>query len=115
MQRTEQPSERSQDATREPAQVTAARERRVQIRNGNTDAVLRLLSTRNLELLRLIRARPPSSVAELGRMAGRPKASLMLTLRRLERAGVLVLQDGQTGRKRPVVVCDRVTVEVDLA
>lgn len=74
--------------------------------------LLRLLSVRNMELMRLIKVRKPRSVAELARLSGRPKASLMVTLRRLQSAGLLAIRDIDGRRKVPEVVCDRVTFDI---
>jgi len=65
-----------------------------------------------MELMRLIKVRKPRSVAELARLSGRPKASLMVTLRRLQSAGLLAIRDIDGRRKVPEVVCDRVTFDI---
>lgn len=78
------------------------------------DALTRLLSERNLVLLQIIRDRRPQSVAELARLSGRPKASLTLTLRRLERFGMVALRNVEGRRKVPVVVCDRLRLELEI-
>lgn len=76
------------------------------------DAFARLLSKRNVELLRLIKAAKPESVAELARLSGRPKASLMLTLRRFSSYGILEFRENGNRRKVPVVLCDRVRLDI---
>ena len=78
------------------------------------DKLTRLLSGRNLWLLNLIRKSEPQSVAELARLSGRPKASLTLTLRRLENFGIIKFREISGRRKAPVVICDRLLLEVAL-
>lgn len=78
------------------------------------DALTRLLSERNIALLQMIRDRRPRSVAELARMSGRPKASLTLTLRRLEKFGMVAFKDVEGRRKVPTVVCDRLLLELEI-
>lgn len=79
------------------------------------DAFSRLLSKRNIELLKLIRDVEPRSVAELARLSGRPKASLMLTLRRLNQFGIVEFDETDGRRKVPRVVCDRLRLEIPLS
>lgn len=81
---------------------------------SSLDKLTRLLSKRNLWLLNLIRKEEPQSVAELARLSGRPKASLTLTLRRLEGFGIIVFREIRGRRKVPVVVCDKLMLEVAL-
>ncbi|MDX2288330.1 MAG: helix-turn-helix domain-containing protein [Hyphomicrobiaceae bacterium] len=76
------------------------------------DTLSRLLSQRNLELLRLIKRAEPQSVAELARLSGRPKASLMLTLRRLAHFGIVTFDVADERRKVPRVSCDKLLLEV---
>ncbi len=79
---------------------------------ADLDTLSRLLSQRNLELLRLIKRAEPQSVAELARLSGRPKASLMLTLRRLAHFGIIVFEVADERRKVPRVSCDKLLLEV---
>ncbi len=76
------------------------------------EQLIRLLSRRNMELLELIRTAEPRSVAELARLSGRPKASLMITLRRMQRLGLITFQERESRRKKPVVACDRLRLDV---
>ncbi len=78
------------------------------------DKLTRLLSGRNMWLLNLIRKSEPQSVAELARLSGRPKASLTLTLRRLESFGIIKFREISGRRKVPLVVCDKLMLEVSL-
>ena len=78
------------------------------------DAFSRLLSRRNVELLKLIKEAQPQSVAELARLSGRPKASLMLTLRRLNNFGIIEFDETDGRRKVPRVACDRLRLEIPI-
>lgn len=79
------------------------------------DAFSRLLSQRNVELLKLIKEAKPQSVAELARLSGRPKASLMLTLRRFNSYGIVEFDETDGRRKVPRVACDRVRLDIPIA
>lgn len=105
-------------------------ERSVRLRRGDTfpadamgsepdtatslDALSRLLSERNVQLLKLIKSAKPRSVAELARKSGRPKASLTLTLRRLEKFGIIAFKDMEGRRRVPSVVCDRLMLDLNI-
>ena len=107
--------------------LVSARDRSIKVRrncedvpepvaNGaaSLDTLSRLLSERNIALLKMIKDAKPESVAELARMSGRPKASLSLTLRRFQRFGVIEFKDVGGKRKVPVVVCDRLMLDLEL-
>jgi len=87
-------------------------------RSGNAlaslDTLSRLLSERNIALLRMIKSRRPRSVAELARLSGRPKASLTLTLRRLEKFGIIEFREIDGRRKVPTLVCDRLMLDLTI-
>lgn len=83
-------------------------------RSASPSQLMRLISGRNVELLRLIKARKPKSVSELARMSGRPKASLTRTLQRLSALGIVVLKRANGRSKTPVVACDRLRLELQL-
>lgn len=84
--------------------------------NGSVslDTLARLLSERNIGLLKQIKDSAPRSVAELARISGRPKASLTLTLRRFEKFGIIEFREVDGKRKVPVVVCDRLMLGLDI-
>lgn len=97
----------------EPPAATGGLERAV--RRLPAGRVMRLLSSRNLELLRLIKAARPTSVTELSRLSGRPKASLTRTLQRLAALGIVDMRRAAQGRgKAPIVDCDCLCVELAL-
>ena len=78
------------------------------------EKLMRLLSDRNLKLLKMIRTAEPKTLAELSRLSGRPKASLTRTLARLSDLGIVVLVKSKGRGKIPKVACDRVRLEVSL-
>lgn len=78
------------------------------------EKLMRLLSDRNLKLLKMIRTAEPKTLAELSRMSGRPKASLTRTLARLSDLGIVVLVKSKGRGKTPRVACDRVRLDVSL-
>lgn len=78
------------------------------------EKIIRLLSSRNIELLRLIGIKKPKTLAELSRLSGRPKASLTRTLARLAALGLLVLQKSKGRGKTPVLACNRICFQVDI-
>lgn len=82
---------------------------------GSLQQLMRLLSESNVALLDVIRVAHPRSVAELARLTGRPKASLMQTLRRLERFGLVTFRSTTGRRKMPEIVCDTVRLDMVLA
>ncbi len=79
---------------------------------ASLDTLARLLSARNVGLLKLIKKARPRSVAELSRLSGRPKASLTATLHRLEEFGIVTFEEIDGRRRAPVVVCDILRLEV---
>jgi len=83
-------------------------------REASLDTLSRLLSERNIALLRLIKTAKPKSVAELARLSGRPKASLTLTLRRFENFGVIAFREIGGRRKVPTVVCNRLMLDLKI-
>ncbi|MDX2308968.1 MAG: helix-turn-helix domain-containing protein [Hyphomicrobium sp.] len=78
------------------------------------EKLMRLLSDRNLKLLKMIKTAEPKTLAELSRMSGRPKASLTRTIARLSDLGIVVLVKSRGRGKIPKVACDKVCLEVSL-
>ena len=75
------------------------------------DAILRVLSDKNMLLLELIRNSQPASLSELAARAGMQKSNLSRTLRKLEQFGFVDYEVGEGGRKAPRVNYDAVTFE----
>ena len=78
----------------------------------SADALMRLLTPENRELLRIIRDEKPQSVAALARLTRRAEPNLARTLGKLEAAGLVAFR--QEGRRRaPVSLARRFSVHVD--
>jgi predicted transcriptional regulator len=76
------------------------------------DAIARLLTPENRQLLATIRDRKPQSVAELADMTGRAQPNLTRTLAKLEAAGfVRMTTNGR--RKAPTASVRKIVVEID--
>src|SRR5436189_3511872 len=65
---------------------------------NSVEAVVRLLTPQNRQLLAVIRDRKPRSVAELGQMTGRAQPNLTCTLAKLEAAGLIKVKT--VGRRK---------------
>lgn len=79
---------------------------------NSIDALVRLLTPENRQLLALIRDRKPQSVAELVGLSGRAQPNLTRTLAKLESAGFVTMKlDGR--RKAPSVAINKIVVEID--
>jgi predicted transcriptional regulator len=78
----------------------------------SVEALMRLLTAENRELLRIIRDEQPQSVAALARLTHRAEPNLARTLGKLEAAGMVAFR--QEGKKRaPVSLARRFSVHVD--
>ncbi len=78
----------------------------------SAEALMRLLTPENRELLRLIRDEKPESVASLARLTHRAVPNLSRTLGKLEAAGLVAFrQDGK--RRAPVTLARRFSVHID--
>jgi len=81
-------------------------------RFNSVDAVVRLLTPENRQLLALIRDRKPQSVAELVAMSGRAQPNLTRTLAKMESAGFITMK-AVGRRKAPSVAVKKIVVEID--
>jgi predicted transcriptional regulator len=79
---------------------------------NSVDALVRLLTPENRQLLALIRDRKPQSVAQLAEMAGRSQPNLTRTLAKLEAAGLITMQ-AHGRRKAPSASIRKIVVEID--
>jgi predicted transcriptional regulator len=78
----------------------------------SADAVLRVLTPENRDLLRLIRDEHPESVAALARLSKRAESNLLRTLAKLEAIGLIEMK--VVGRrKKPVSQVNLLRVEID--
>ena len=79
---------------------------------NSVDAVVRLLTPENRQLLAIIRDRKPQSVAELVEMSGRAQPNLTRTLAKMASAGFITMKTiGR--RKAPSVAVKKIIVEID--
>jgi predicted transcriptional regulator len=79
---------------------------------NSIDALVRILTPENRQLLALIRDRKPGSVAELVRLTGRAQPNLTRTLAKLEAAGFIKMKS--VGRmKAPSTAIRKIVVEID--
>jgi len=90
-----------------PAPVSAAKPS-----FNSVDAVVRLLTPENRQLLAIIRDRKPQSVAELVAMSGRAQPNLTRTLAKMESAGFITMK-AIGRRKAPSVAVKKIVVEID--
>ena len=79
---------------------------------NSVDAVVRLLTPENRQLLALIRDRKPQSVAELVEMSGRAQPNLTRTLAKMASAGFITMK-AVGRRKAPIVAVKKIVVEID--
>jgi len=96
----------------EPVEGGAALEQVVQF--ASLEAGAKLLSAKNRALLRAIAERQPKSVAELAAMTARAEQNVLRTLKKLETAGVVRLDQGEGRARRPVLAARKVHFEIDL-
>jgi predicted transcriptional regulator len=78
----------------------------------SAEALVRLLTRENRQLLAIIRDRKPRSVAELAAMTGRAQPNLTRTLAKLEGAGLIKLKTVGR-RKAPSAIVKKIVIEID--
>jgi predicted transcriptional regulator len=79
---------------------------------NSVNALIRLLTPENRQLLALIRDRKPGSVSELVQMTGRAQPNLTRTLAKLEAAGFIKMK--LVGRRKaPSTTIKKIVVEID--
>jgi len=79
---------------------------------NSIEAVVRLLTSENRQLLAIIRDRKPGSVAELAQITGRAQPNLTRTLAKLEAAGFIKMK-AVGRRKAPSAAVKKIVVEID--
>lgn len=78
------------------------------------EALARILSPRNVELLRTVAAENPDSMRETARLVDRDIKDVSRNLRELAELGLIEFErDGRS--KRPVVEFDRIEIDVPIA
>lgn len=80
----------------------------------SVEAVMRLLTPDNRQLLAVIEKNRPTSVADLARMVGRAESNVSRTLSKLVAGGFVRLRPGAGKAKVPEVVIHRLTVDIDV-
>jgi predicted transcriptional regulator len=80
---------------------------------NSVDAVVRLLTPENRELLAIIRERDPQSIGELAELSGRAQPNLTRTLAKMEAAGLVAMKSVGRRRKAPSVTVKRIVIEID--
>jgi predicted transcriptional regulator len=78
----------------------------------SVDALMRLLTPENRQLLALIRDRKPQSIAELAEISGRAAPNLTRTLAKLEAVGFVRMRMVDR-RKVPTASVHKLHVEID--
>jgi len=79
---------------------------------NSVDALVRLLTPENRQLMALIRDHKSGSVAELVQLTGRAKPNLTRTLAKLEAAGFIRMKSVGR-RKAPSAAIKKIVVEID--
>ena len=79
---------------------------------NSVEALVRLLTPENRQLLALIRDRKPRSVSELAQLTGRAQPNLTRTLAKLEAAGFITTK-AVGRRKAPSTAIKKIVVEID--
>jgi predicted transcriptional regulator len=78
------------------------------------EALIKLLSPDNIELLRLIRTARPASLKDLAVLAHREESNLSRTLKKLHSAGIVIFERGAGRALAPRLFARRVTLDLDL-
>lgn len=76
-------------------------------------ALAEVLSDKNLGLLRMVAEKQPESISELAEWAGRKASNLHRTLKMLENAGLVSLEQGSGRKVRPVAKYAQVRIEAE--
>lgn len=78
----------------------------------SVEALLRLLTPQNRELLAIIRDKKPQSIAELAKLTGRAPPNLTRTLGKLEAVGFVRLESVDR-RKIPMTAVHSLQIKID--
>ena len=81
----------------------------------SAEAIVKLLSAENIEVLDIIRRRKPESLRRLAELTGREESNVSRTLKKLEKAGIVTVEAGPGRVRRPILVARKVRLELDLA
>jgi len=107
----------SHAALREEMKAVARGEKRAPKGAGGTsfesvEALMRLLTPQNRELLAIIRDKKPQSIAELAELTGRASPNLTRTLGKLEAVGFVRMKSVER-RKVPITVVRSLNIKID--
>src|SRR4051794_18784027 len=80
----------------------------------SAESLLKVLSSKNMMLLDIIRKAKPQSIAELAEMSGRAKPNVTRTLRRMQHLGIVDLEEHSDGRRVPKVNYDEIVARLPL-
>jgi len=75
------------------------------------ETCMQVLSTKNIELLKLIEKEKPASIEELSRISGRNKGNLSRTLKNFQRHQIVDLIK-EDRRKKPVALATQFDIQV---
>lgn len=75
------------------------------------EACMQILSTRNIELLKLIDQQKPESIEELARLSGRAKSNLSRTLNTFQRHKLIDFIE-EKRRKKPVALATKFDIQI---
>ena len=89
-------------------------DQQTEVKFKSMEAGVKILSSKNRELLLLIYTRKPQSVHELAGLSGRAEQNVLRTLRKLTEAGIVRLERGAGRALRPVLQARKVHFEIDL-
>jgi len=77
----------------------------------SVETCMQVLSTKNIELLKLIEKEKPASIEELSRISGRNKGNLSRTLKTFQRHQLVDLIE-EDRRKKPVALATQFDIQV---
>jgi predicted transcriptional regulator len=80
----------------------------------SAEALVKLLSAENLALLRVLARQRPESLRRLAELTGRKESNLSRTLKKLEKAGIVVMTPGPGRTRRPTLIARKILLELDL-
>ncbi len=80
---------------------------------SSLESFAKVVSQKNILLLETIRRAQPQSLQELADLSGREVSNLSRTLHKMQRFGLLELVE-EDHRKKPVVLYERVSLDMDL-
>jgi predicted transcriptional regulator len=75
------------------------------------EACMQILSTKNIELLKLIEKQKPESIEHLARISGRKKSNLSRTLKTFQRHRLVDLIE-EKRRKRPIALATQFDIQL---